>query len=389
MSASRKGPAARSPGEVSAGELAHLDPESRRRSALLRLSTRIAAAHDERSVCEAVVAGLHDRDLGYDFVGVFLVDPATGDRVLEASVGWEGTHTGFRIPPGRGLSERPLLDGEVHYAPRVQRESGHVVGATSGSEIDLPLAVDDEVIGVLVVESTDEDAFHREDLEILTAAAQQASLAIGRARLLQAERRRAQEQKALLDTMKDLSGELELGRLLQALLARAVGLLGVTGGELAIFDEEAGELQIVASHRMGADEVGTRMAVGEGAMGRVAETHEPLVIPRYQEWANRSTQYTRDTVQSVVAAPLLIGSRLVGVIAAVHSDPGRGFDDEDLRLLELFAPQAAIAIENARLFTGGPRSRRRSWTPWRTWPASWSSGSSWPTSSSGRFACWT
>ena len=80
------------------------DSEARRRSALLRLSTRIAAARDEREVCEAVVAGLHDRGLGYDFVAVFLADPATGDRVLEASVGWDGAHQGMRIPAGQGLS---------------------------------------------------------------------------------------------------------------------------------------------------------------------------------------------------------------------------------------------------------------------------------------------
>jgi PAS domain S-box-containing protein len=354
MSSPPRPPADR-PGPEGSSAEAHphgpADAEARRRTALLRLSTRIAAARDEHEVCEAVVAGLHDRGLGYDFVGVLLLDPASGERVLTASVGWEGVHDGLRIPPGHGLSERPILDGEVHYTPRVRREQEHVHWATEGSELDLPLTVDGETVGVLVVESTEEDAFHREDLEILTAAAQQAALAIGRARLLQDERRRAAEQKALLDTMKDLSGELELGRLLHALLERAVALLGVTGGELAVFDEERHELLIAASHHMGADEIGTRMAVGEGAMGRVAETREPLVIPRYQEWANRSSQYTRDTVQSVVAAPLLIGTRLVGVIAAVHSDPDRQFGEEDLRLLDLFAPQAAVAIENARLFT--------------------------------------
>lgn len=336
--------------------MTHLtDPESRRRSALLRLSTGIVAAHDEPEVCRAVVDGLHDRDLGYDFVGVFLLDPKTGDRVMQASVGWEGTHDGYRIPVGKGLSERPLKDREVHYTPKVRGDAGHVLAAASGSELDLPLIVDDEVIGVIVVEGSEEDAFHREDLEILTAAARQASLAIGRVRLIKQERRRAEEQTALMDTMRDLSGELKLENLLEALLQRAVRLLGVTGGELAIYDEEREELVIVAGHDMGANAEGTRMAIGEGAMGHVAQTKEPLVIPDYQAWTGRSEQYTQDTVQSVVAAPLMIGSRLVGVIAAVHADPGHAFDENDLRLLGLFAPQAAVAIENARLFTAESR----------------------------------
>ncbi|MEJ2218190.1 MAG: GAF domain-containing protein [Gemmatimonadota bacterium] len=326
----------------------------RRQSALLRLSTRIAGAHDETQVCKSVVDGLHDEALGYDFVGVFLVDEATGERALRANVGWHGPQHDYRLAPGEGLSER-ALDGKLHYSPRVREEPRYISGAAGGSELDIPLVVDDDVIGVLVVESEDEDAFGQEDFEILTAAAQHASIAIGRTRLLQAERQRANEQKALLDTLGDLSGELELSRLLQAVVRRAVALLGVTGGELAIYDEAQQELVVVASHNIGRDSTGTRMKLGEGAMGRVAETHEPLIIPNYQEWAERSAQYAETTARGVMVVPLLIGQRLVGTLASVHTEADRTFGPEDLRLLNLFAPQAAIAIENARLYTAERR----------------------------------
>ncbi len=323
----------------------------RRQSALLRLSTRIAAAHDETEVCRSIVDGLHDDALGYDFVGVFLVDPATGERMLRANVGWHGPQHDYRLPPGEGLSERALLDGRLHYSARVREEPRYVSGAAGGSELDIPLIMDDRTIGVLVVESEDEDAFGQADFEILTAAAQQASIAIGRARLLAAERQRANEHKALLDTLGDLSGELELEKLLQAVLRRAVALLGVTGGELAIYDEAQQELTIVASHNIGGDSTGTRMRLGEGAMGRVAVTLEPLIIPNYQEWVERSDQYAETTARGVMVVPLLIGHRLVGTLASVHTEANRTFGPEDLRLLNLFAPQAAIAIENARLYT--------------------------------------
>ncbi|MBW8773186.1 MAG: hypothetical protein JF590_07855, partial [Gemmatimonadetes bacterium] len=62
---------------------------AQRQAALLRLSAEVAAAHDEAEVCARVVAGLHDDALGYDYLGLFLLD-AQGDRVLKASVGWEG-----------------------------------------------------------------------------------------------------------------------------------------------------------------------------------------------------------------------------------------------------------------------------------------------------------
>ncbi len=321
-----------------------------RQAALLRLTTSIAAAVDEREVYRSMVNGLHDEALGYNFLGVFLLDPESGDRVLQASRGWKDLPNEWRVRPGEGLSEQAVLDGRLHYAPDVTREPRYVPSLNSGSEVDVPLRVDGRTIGVLVVESSEPHAFTEEDFEILSAAADQASIAIGRARLLAAERQRAEEQRALLDTMRDLAGELELSRVLQAVLARAVTLLGVTGGEVAIYDEEGQALEVVASENIGKDSTGTRIRLGEGAMGTVAQTLEPLIIPSYHEWLGQSVQYADVTVHSVMAAPLTIGRRLVGAIATVHSDPARVFGPEDLRLLNLFAPQAAIAIENARLF---------------------------------------
>ncbi|HSJ10232.1 MAG TPA: GAF domain-containing protein, partial [Longimicrobiales bacterium] len=331
---------------------------ARRQSALLRLSTRIAAAHDEREVCESVAHGLHDDTLGYEFVGLFLLDTRTGERVLGASAGWDDATVEFRVAPGEGLSERPLLDGLTHYSPASRQESRHVTTSKRGSEVDVPLIIDDVIIGVLVVESDRENAFDSYDLEILEAAARHASIAIGRMRLLAAERQRVSEHRALLDTMHDLSTELQLGPLLQRVLERAVSLLGVTGGELAIYDEDAAELVIVASHNIGNDSTGTRMKPGEGAMGLVARTREPLIIPNYQEWLGRSEKYEATTARGVAVVPLLIGQRLVGALASVHLEEDRTFGEEDIRLLDMFATQAAIAIENARLYTEAERQRR-------------------------------
>jgi PAS domain S-box-containing protein len=332
--------------------------QTHREAALLRLSAEIAAAPDEDTVCQAVVTGLQDPALGYVFLGLFLVDESTGDRVLRASVGWPEAPVGWRLAPGQGLSDRPLHDGRLHYTPNVTREAEYRAALASGSEVDVPLQMGDRVIGVLVVESREPDAFEESDFAILTAAATQASIAIGRARSVAADRRRADEQQALLDTLADLSGELELNRLLQAVLRRATTLLGVSGGELAIYDEAARELEVVASLNIGVDSVGTRLALGEGAMGHVATSQEPICIPDYQAWLGRSGKYATVDVHSVMAAPLLIGHRLVGAFACVDDDPDRIFGPDDLRLLNLFAPQAAVAIENARLYTAAQRQKQ-------------------------------
>jgi PAS domain S-box-containing protein len=322
-----------------------------RQAALLRLSTAIAAAREEDEVCRAVVEGLNDAALGYDFLGIFILEPETGDRVLRASRGWDAA-AGMRVSPGSGLSHQAVADGRLHYTPRVTESRSYIPTLGTGSEVDIPLMDGDEVVGVLVVESAQPEAFEDVDFDVLKAASQQAGIAIGRVRLLAAERRHAAEQRALLDTMQDLSGELELSKLLQRVLERAVSLLGVTGGELAIYHDETAELEIVASHNIGEDSTGTRMLLGEGAMGQVAETHEPLIIPNYQEWEGRSDKYEETTARGVMVVPLLVGQRLLGTLASVHTEEDRTFGAADLRLLNLFAPQAAIAIDNARLFAG-------------------------------------
>ena len=332
--------------------------QAHRQAALLRLTTGIVSAHTEDDIYHAMVDGLHDEALGYSFLGAFILEPQTEDRVLRASAGWPDAPESWRVHKGEGLSARAVEDGTLHYTADVTRESSYLPSRVRGSEVDVPLRIDGETIGVLVVESDDLDAFDEDDFEILGAAADQAAIAIARVRLLEAERRRADEHKALLDTLADLSSELELSRVLQAVIDRAVTQLGVTGGEVAIYDEEREELVVVASRSVGKDSTGTRLKLDEGAMGAVARTLEPLIIPSYHEWMGRSEKYSDITVHSVMAAPLLIGRRLVGAIATVHSDPERMFTVEDLRLLNMFAPQAAIAIENARLYTAAQRQRQ-------------------------------
>ena len=329
-----------------------------RQSALLRLSAEIGAALEEDDVCSRVVHGLRDESLGYNLIGLFLVDEHTGERVLKACEGLKGVEKGMRIAPGHGLTDQALRSGKLVYTPDVSKAPDYVRTFAKGCEVDVPLIVEGKAVGVLCVQSREVDAFGKPDFEILTAAANQASIAIARARLLVEERKRADEQQALLDSMSDLASALELPRVLRAVLNRAVKLLGVTGGQVAIYHEETREMEILASEIEQGDYVGTRLKFGEGAMGTVARTREPMLIQNYDEWSGRASAYSDVNIHSVMCAPLLIGKRLVGSIATTHSDPKRIFGADDLRRLTLFAPQAAIAIENARLFTIADRQKQ-------------------------------
>ncbi|HTG53586.1 MAG TPA: GAF domain-containing protein, partial [Gemmatimonadaceae bacterium] len=329
-----------------------------RQSALLRLSAEIGAALEEDDVCHRVVHGLRDESLGYNLIGLFLVDEHTGERVLKACEGLKGVKEGMRIAPGHGLTDQALRTKKLTYTPDVSKAPDYVRTFPKGCELDIPLVVEGKAVGVLCVQSREVNAFGKPDFEILTAAANQASIAIARARLLVEERKRADEQQALLDSMSDLASALELPRVLRAVLNRAVKLLGVTGGQVAIYHEDTREMEILASEIEQGDYVGSRLKYGEGAMGTVARTREPILIQNYDAWTGRASAYSDVNIHSVMCAPLLIGKRLVGSIATTHSDPKRIFGADDLRRLTLFAPQAAIAIENARLFTIADRQKQ-------------------------------
>jgi diguanylate cyclase (GGDEF)-like protein len=85
-------------------------------------------------------------------------------------------------------------------------------------------------------------------------------------------------------------------------------------------------------------------------MGQVAETLQPQVIDDYSKWEGRSNQYKEIPWKSAMVAPLMVHGRLVGTIGVVDSTPERRFTSNDLGLLTMFAQQAAIAVENARLY---------------------------------------
>ncbi len=324
---------------------------------MIRLSTGIAGARDEIEICRSVVDGLRDDALGYNFVGVFLLDEETGERVLRASVGWDDIPADMRLPAHSGISGRAIRAGELVFTPRVAADPDYVPGLGTGSEVDVPIRDGERPLGVLVVESAAPEAFDRADFEILTAAAQHAGIALGRIRLLAAERRRADEHEALLATIADLSAELELAPLLDAVLERSVNILGAAGGELATYDEVTSELEVVSNYNMSESSIGARLTYGEGAMGHVVKTGEMMIIPDYRTWPGRSEQYTEIDARAVVVAPLRIGGRPVGAINVWYEDPERGFSEADLRLLDLFGQQAAMAIANARLYDSAIRER--------------------------------
>ncbi len=162
---------------------------------------------------------------------------------------------------------------------------------------------------------------------------------------------RSQQLEAVRAVTAEITQELQLPTLLALINQRATQLVGAVSGTLFLWDETAQLLIPKAWYGQGDWLRNVRFRLGEGVAGQVAERRESLAINDYRAHPDaHPTVLARSGLTAVIGQPLVYGNRLLGVITANHEQPGTHFGEEERQLLALFAGQAAIAIENARLY---------------------------------------
>ena len=127
---------------------------------------------------------------------------------------------------------------------------------------------------------------------------------------------------------------------------------------------------------------------GEGLAGVVWQTGEPIIVEDYDNWPGRIPNYGHNLIRSIIGVPLLVGSQVRGVLALANDVNTEGtFGPETVEVLTQFARLAAVAIENARLFSRAEQElasanerkkpcadMRNGWRPSIAWTASSRSG---------------
>jgi PAS domain S-box-containing protein len=174
---------------------------------------------------------------------------------------------------------------------------------------------------------------------------------------------RAKELAALHATALDITAPHQLPTLLHTIVERAVHLLGGHGGGLFLCEPERREIRCVVSYRTRHNYVGAVLRYGEGLGGRVAETGAPLAINDYHAWPDRM-EFVQEgpALAAVLCVPMIWQGQVTGVIQVLQQDGSRQFTPADQELLTLFANQAAIAVENARLLEAERGARRQAET---------------------------
>jgi signal transduction histidine kinase len=233
------------------------------------------------------------------------------------------------------------------------------------SALATPLVREGVSIGAVLIRRTEVRPFTDKQIALLKTFADQAVIAIENVRLFQQLQERTrelvesvEEMKALGEVGQAVSSSLDLETVLETIVSRAVDLSGTDCGVIYEFDEATEEFNLRASHRMEPEAVDglreARIRLGEGATGHAALTRASVQIPDTLELRERAVSRVRPLLnrlgyRSLLTVPILRDQQIMGGLTVWRRQVGE-FEPEVVNLLQTFATQSALAIQNARLF---------------------------------------
>jgi signal transduction histidine kinase/putative methionine-R-sulfoxide reductase with GAF domain len=284
----------------------------------------------------------------------------------------------------RWLEHNPIVLGSGSVAGRAawERRTVHVrdVLVEPGYErLDLqslqdyrtvlavPMLREGALLGVITILKSKVEPFNRRSIELVTTFADQAVIAIENVRLLLELRTRTgelarsvEELQALGEVSRAVSSSLDLETVLNTVVARAAQLSAAQGGVIYEYNEPLQEFHhaVRGSHNLDSDlaEVldSAPLRLGEGVAGRAAAFRAPVQVAdildeQTYEVGRVRTIFQRRGYRALLGVPILFEQRILGVLVVWRTEPG-SFNPEIVNLLQTFANQSVLAIQNARLF---------------------------------------
>jgi len=271
-------------------------------------------------------------------------------------------------PFGRAFVDRQTIhvhDLALEVDTEYPRSKSRQQITGSRTVLATPLLREGISIGVIWIRRVEVRPFTDKQIKLLETFAAQAVIAIENVRLFQALEARTQELarsvgelKALGEVGQAVSSTLDLETVLTRIASHAVELTGAAGAAIYEYNEASEEFQLRGSHQIETELVDllrTRpIRLGDGATGRAAETRAPVEITDLRNERGLGVERIRLVserlgYQSLLAVPLLREKKIMGGLTIYRRNTG-GFAPEVVNLLQSFATQSVLAIQNARLF---------------------------------------
>ena len=279
----------------------------------------------------------------------YLLDPKGNELRVAYSVGYpEDTARTLRLKVGHGLvgaavaEGQPILVNDVHTDPRY-------VEAVPGSKAELvvPLRRKGRVIGALNLLSDTPGQFTEADAEMLRQFGAHVAVAIENARLFEHEREYTSTLEILSDIAREFGAILNLDELLTKIANLTKRVIDYRTFGILLVNDETSELEMKVAVRYGDMIQVPRVKLGIGLVGYAALHKEPVLVPD----VSTDPRYIKvvDDARSELVIPLMLKDRCIGVFD-LESPELDAFTKRHVEILTLLASQAAVAIENARLY---------------------------------------
>jgi signal transduction histidine kinase len=255
-------------------------------------------------------------------------------------------------------TKRPVLLNMDEIVCLLKAEKMHIVPGTELPKtwLGVPILVRDDVKGVVSLQNLDkENAFSSSDIDLLTTLTNSMGLFLENARLLSDMQKRLAQLAALQETSRAVVSTLDLNELLKLIIHQAATLLQAEGGVLNMVDWEKQEDEVFACFGSANGTLGIKIPLDRSLSGWVARHNQPDISnqviedPRASEHAKKGV--FGKPISNAAAAPLTFKEHVIGTLVVIDKRGGTAdFEQDDLDLLVGFANQAALAIENAKLY---------------------------------------
>ena len=219
-----------------------------------------------------------------------------------------------------------------------------------------------KVLGAIATARPGAEPFDDHQIALIKSFADQAVIAIENVRLfdeVQARTREltqsVEELRALGEVTQAVNSTIDLETVLTTIVAKAAQLSSTEAGTIYVFDETNQEFRLRATYGMDDTIIAAirdrRIHIGESAIGRAAEQRIPIQIPDVQSDPSGVLDViVRAGFRALLVVPLLGADRIVGALVVRRRQPGE-FPRSTVELLQTFAAQSVLAIQNAHLFS--------------------------------------
>jgi sigma-B regulation protein RsbU (phosphoserine phosphatase) len=313
---------------------------------LFDLGRQVASVIDLDELLQKIPE-LIGRLIPFDAFAVYLLDEKRGELRIAYAVGYPDT-THYHPKTTDGIVGHVVTTQQTVVAGDISTEPNYVeLVPGMASTLAVPLVHKNKPVGALNVLSRSRDMYSERDAAILRQFGAHVALALVNARLFEQQRLDAEAFETLAEIGRDVAALMDLDELLARIAQLAKRVVDYRTFGILLLNDATQELEIKVALQFG-DRVNLpKVPLGEGIVGYAALHREPVFVPD----VSKDPRYIKvvDDVRAELAVPMLLKDRCIGVFD-LESPELDGFTKRDVEILTLLASQAAVAIENARLY---------------------------------------